>query len=313
LLGSRVLSGLAQGWSPSQPVKMIVAFPPGGSNDLVARILGPALAKAAGQPVVIDNKAGAGGAIGAREAARAAPDGHTLFLAGISLVIQPSLLKDAGYDARNDFTPVIELVEAPLVLLVNRSVPVETFPEFLEYARKKGADLFYGSAGVASAQNLVGELFNKMAGTKMKHVPFRGNGPATTALLAGDIQVFFDIVPSALSFAASGKLRALAVTGKTPNPSLPNLPTIQASGVPGFEFTLWQAILLPKGTPAPVVQQWVTAAREALSDPQVQRQMTGQGFQVVVDSSPQQLAELIQREFARWAKVIADAGIKGES
>jgi tripartite-type tricarboxylate transporter receptor subunit TctC len=292
---------------------MIVPFPPGGATDLTARNFAPALASAIGQPVVVDNKAGAGGAIGAREAARAAPDGHTTFLATITLVIQPSLIKDPGYDWRSDFTPVTELVEAPLVLLVHPSLPVKTFPEFLEYARAKGADMFFGSAGIGSAQHLVGELFNKLAGTQMKHVPFRGNGPASVALMAGQIQVFFDIVPTAQTYAASGKVRALAVTGKTPSPSLPNLPTIQASGVPGFEFTLWDVLLLPKDTPAPIVQQWLAAARKALSDKDVQRRLTEQGFQVVVDSSPQQLAELMQREFARWAKVIADAGIKSDS
>lgn len=313
-IASHLPSAFAQGtWSPNRPTTMIVAFPPGGSNDLVGRIFAPALAKASGQPVVVDNRAGAGGAIGARTAARAAPDGSTIFLAGISTVIQPSLLKEAGYDWRNDFTPVAELVESSLVLLVHPSVPAKNFAEFLAYARQKGDTLFYGSAGVASAQNLVGELFNKMAGTKMRHVPFKGNGPATTALLAGEIQVFFDIIPSALSHAASGKLRALAVTGKNRSPSLPDLPTIEESGVPGVEFTLWQVLLLPKGAPAPVVQHWLAASRTSLQDKDVQQRLAEQGFETVKDPSPQRLADLMQRDYAKWAKVIADAGIKPEN
>ena len=309
-LAGHVRAALAQTWAPSQPVKMIVPFPPGGAADLTARVLAPKLA-AVGQPVTVDNRGGAGGAIGAQAAARAAPDGHTIFLHTPTLVILPSLTPNAGYDFRTDFVPVTQLVRAPLVLLVHPSVPAKSFTEFLEYARVKGDALFYGSAGNGSAQHLVGEMFNKMAGTKMKHVPFRGNGPATIALMGGEIQVFFDIVPSAQSFASSGKLRALAVTGKTRCPVLPELPTISAT-LPEFEFTTWYAISLPKGTPAPIVQRWLAVTKQALADKEVQARLAEQGFEIVT-SSPQELAEFMRSENVRWAKVIADAGIKGDN
>ncbi len=245
---SHLPAGLAQTWTPTQPVKMICPFPPGGAADLSARNLSPKLAAASAQPVVVENKTGAGGAIGAVAAARSAPDGHTLLLHTISMAIQPSLIKDPGYNLTTDFTPITMLMTAPLVLLVHPSVPATTVPELIQYARAKGDNLFFGSAGNGSAQHLVGEMFNRMAGTKIKHVPFRGNGPATTALLGGEIQVFFDIIPTAQSFVPSGKLRALATTGRTPSSALPNLPTVMAAGgLPEFEFTLWQGLFLPKG------------------------------------------------------------------
>jgi tripartite-type tricarboxylate transporter receptor subunit TctC len=302
----------AQGWAPTQPVKMIVPFPPGGATDLSARNLAPKLGAAAGQSIVVDNKTGAGGAIGAVAAARSAPDGHTLLLHTISMAIQPSLIKDPGYDLRTDFSPVTMLMTAPLVLLVHPSVPATTVPELVKYAKEKGDGLFFGSAGPGSAQHLVGEMFNRMAGTKMRHVPFRGNGPATTALLAGEIQVFFDIIPTAQSFAQSGKVRALATTGKTPSPALPNLPTVQASGLPEFEFILWQALFLPKGAPGPIVQFWLNAAKTALADKEFQARTAEQGFEIA-SSSPEQLAEFIRRDATRWAKLVADIGIKGDN
>jgi len=310
IAASHLPHGAAQTWAPTQPVKMIVPFPPGGATDLSARNLAPRLAAAAGQSIVVDNRTGAGGAIGAAAGARAAPDGHTLLLHTISMVIQPSLVKDPGYDLRTDFTPISMLMTAPLVLLVHPSVPATTVPELVKYAQAKGDGLFFGSAGNGSAQHLVGEMFNRMAGTKMKHVPFRGNGPATTALLSGEIQVFFDIVPTALNFAQTGKLRALATTGKTRSPVLPNLPTVQAAGnLPDFEFILWQALFLPKNAPAHVVQFWLNATKTALADKEFQTRSAEQGFEIV-PSTPEYLGDFMRRDAARWAKLVADVGIR---
>jgi len=302
---------LAQGAFPSKPLKMIVPFAPGGSNDILARALGPKLGAVLGQSVVVENKAGAGGAIGAQTAARSDPDGHTILLHSSTIVIQPHLIKEAGYDFKKDFIPVSEVTRFPLVLVVHPSLPVKNVAEFLAYAKTKGSELFYGSAGNGSTQNLVGELFNSMAGTKMKHVPFRGNGPATAALLAGDIQVFFDIVPTALSMGQSGKIRTLAVTGNARSPSLPDLPTLHESGVANFEFSIWQGLLLPRGTPQPIVDQWLRATKTALADKELQARLAAQGFQTV-GSSSEELARLMDRESAKWGKVIADARIKAD-
>lgn len=308
-LSSQTKLAVAQAPFPSKPVRLVVPFAPGGANDILGRLLAAKMTTYLGQPVVVDNKAGAGGAIGAREVARAEPDGHTILLHSSSIVIQQHLIKAPGYDFRADFTPITMLTTFPLVLVVHPSVPARTMPEFLSYARSQGSKLFYGSAGNGATQHLVGELFNKVAGTKMQHVPYRGNGPATAALLAGDIQVFFDIIPTALSLGESGKVRPLAVTSMTRNPSVPNLPTMHESGVTNFESITWQALFLPKGAPAAVVQRWGDAAKRALSEKDVQSKLVDLGF-TGTPSTPEQLAATANADAEKWGKVIADAQIK---
>lgn len=310
-LGSQGPGALAQTGFPSKPLKLVVPFAPGGAGDILARLISPKMGSVLGQPVIVDNRAGAGGAIGTQVAARSDPDGYTALIHSSTLVINPQLSKTAGYDFRADFAPVATVADFPLVLMVHPSLPVKTLSEFLAYARERGSDLFYGSAGNGSTQNLVGELFNTVAGTKMKHVPFKGNGPATASLLAGDIQVFFDIVPSALSYGKSGKLRSLAVTGTSRNPVLPDLPTLQESGVRSFDFSLWYAIFLPKGSSSAVVQHWRRGVEAAQGDKDVQARLAAQGFQPM-RSSPAELAALMERDAARWGKVIADANIKAD-
>jgi tripartite-type tricarboxylate transporter receptor subunit TctC len=305
------LPALSQDKFPSRPLKIIVPFAPGGANDIMARVLAPRLAAQMGQPVVIDNKGGAGGAIGAQFAARAEPDGYTMLFHSSTLVMRPFMVKDAGYDWRKDLSPVSLLARSPFVLVVHPSVPVKTFTEFLAYAKTKDDQLFFGSAGPGSSQHLAGELFNSMAGTKMKHVPYKGNGPATAALLAGDIQVMFDIVTNAKSLGDAGKVRPLAVSGKTRIPNLPNLPPIHESGVANFDISLWQGASLPKATSAAVVQQWQVALTKALTDREVQAQLGDQGF-ILQSSTPAQLSEFMQKESVMWGKVIADANIRAE-
>lgn len=294
---------------PSRPLKVVVPFAPGGSNDLVARLLAPKFQAAMGQPVLVDNKAGAGGAIGVQAVAQAEPDGYTILFHSNSIVIQPILVKEPGYDALRDFVPVSVTTAAPLVLSIHPSVPAQTFPEFLEYARANGSRMFYGSAGHGASQHLVGELFNSMAGTKMQHVPYKGNGPASAALIAGEIQVLFDIIPISRPLAESGRVRILAVTSKTRNPSLPQIPSIHEAGVPDFVFMNWQAMWLPKKTPDAIVQRWLADARKVLADQHIQAQLGEHGYQVV-GSSPDELVDRMQRDSAQWAKVISGAGIR---
>ena len=205
--------------------------------------------------------------------------------------------------------PVSVTTAAPLVLSIHPSVPAQTFPEFLAYARANGSRMFYGSAGHGASQHLVGELFNSMAGTKMQHVPYKGNGPASAALIAGEIQVLFDIIPISRPLAESGRVRILAVTSKTRNPSLPQIPSIHEAGVPDFVFMNWQAMWLPRKTPDAIVQRWLADARKVLADQHIQAQLSEQGYQVV-GSSPDELVDRMQRDFAQWAKVIAGAGIR---
>ena len=302
-------SAFAQSDFPSRRTTIVVPFAPGGANDIVARLIGSKVFASSNQPVLIDNKGGAGGAIGVRTVASAAPDGYTILCHSNSIIIQPFLVKDAGYDPLRDFAPVSQLTQFPLVMVVHPSVPAKTFPEFLAYARAKGSDLFYGSAGVGASQHLASELFNRMAGTKMQHVPFKGNGPATAAVMAGEIQVMLDIIPTALNLGANGAVRPLAVTGSERAPQLPQLPTIRESGVPDYVVTFWQGMFLPKNTPAPIVARWVTELKKVLQDKDVQTRLIEQGFRVV-GSSTAELIEVMQSDTARWGKVIADAGIQ---
>jgi tripartite-type tricarboxylate transporter receptor subunit TctC len=306
---SQATEAVAQSGFPSKPFKLVVPFAPGGAGDILARMINPNMGTVMGQPVVVDNRAGAGGAIGAQVAARSDPDGYTALIHSSTLVINPQLSKAAGYDFRVDFVPVATVADFPLVLVVHPSVPARTVPEFLAYARTKGTELFYGSAGSGSTQNLVGELFNSMAGTSMKHVPYRGNAPATASLLAGDIQVMFDIVPNALSYGQSGKIRSLAVTGTSRNSALPELPTLLESGVRGFDFSIWYAFFLPKGSSAAAVQHWRRGVEAAQADKEVLSRLAAQGFQPLRLSSTD-LAALMERDAARWGKLIADSHIK---
>ena len=309
LPSARALPAFAQSDFPSRRTTIVVPFAPGGTNDILARLIGSKVFASSNQPVLVDNKGGAGGAIGVRAVAAAAPDGYTILCHSNSIIIQPFLVKDAGYDPLTDFAPVSQLTEFPLVVVVHPSVPAKTFPEFLQYARAKGSDLFYGSAGVGAGQHLASELFNRMAGTKMQHVPFKGNGPATAAVMAGDIQVMFDIVPTALNLGANGSVRPLAVTSAERVPQLPQLPTIRESGVPDYVCTFWQAMFLPKNTPAPIVERWGTELKKVLQDKEIQARLIEQGFRVV-GSSTAELVEIMQRDTTRWGKVIADAGIQ---
>ena len=311
-IGAAVLplsrSVFAQDKFPSHALSIIVPFPPGGSNDNIARLMAPQLYEALGQSVVVENRGGAGGAIGARAAARSNPDGYTMLFHSSTLIVQPSLVNDIGYKFR-DFVPVSLLTEAPLVLEISPKLPVKNFAEFLKFARSKNNQIFYGSAGHGSTQHLFGELFNKLAGTHMTHVPFKGNGPATNALLGGEIQVMFDIVPVSKSLGESGKVRVLAVTSKARNPMLPGTPSISEAGIPEFVFTFWQGMSLPKGTPDPIVQVWLEASKSALMNKEVQGKLHAQGYQII-SSSPSEFKERMDKEFNLWASVIAEAGIK---
>jgi tripartite-type tricarboxylate transporter receptor subunit TctC len=307
-LTSTLGSAWAQAKFPARPANLVVPYAPGGAADLLGRILAEKMRSSFGQTVIIENKGGAGGSIGAQSVARSAPDGYTALMHGSTMLVQQHLNPNAGYDFRTDFTPVTQLVQFPLVLLVNPSLPVKNVEEFFEYAKDKSNNLFYGSAGIGSSQHLVGELFNRSVGSDIQHVPYKGNGPATAALMTGDIQVMFDIVPSAITFGAAGKVRNLAVTSKTRNSSLPDLPTLDETILPGYEASFWHGLHLPKETDPAIVDYWYTATKKALDDKDIQKKLTEMGFDTI-GSTPEQVAAYMEQDSKKWGEIIAQANI----
>lgn len=296
---------------PSRNITVVVPYPPGGVVDPVARILAPVLAKELGQSVTIDNRAGAGGAIGSQAVAKAKPDGHTiLFHIGV-VAAHPTTQKNAGYDPRADLAPVSLVASGPYVLSVNPGFPPKTVSELVAYSKANPGKVFYGSAGLGTLNHLAGELINAAAGISMTHVPYKGNGPLIAGLLGGEIQLGIDTIPGSKALGTSGKLRMIAVTSAKRNPALPDVPTAAESGLPGFTFDFWEAYFLPKGTPDAVVNAWNAAIVKALKDPAVAKQLGDFGFDVI-GSSPQQLADKLAADIAKYADVARRAKITFE-
>jgi tripartite-type tricarboxylate transporter receptor subunit TctC len=297
---------------PSKPIRLIVPFAAGGGNDNVARLVGKRLADGLGQPVIVDNRPGAGGVVGAELAARAAPDGYTLFLGGVgSHAINPNLIKDLPYDPVRDFAPVELLAQAPLVLVVHPSVPARDIAEFIAYARNNPGKLNFASNGNGSSSQLAAVMFDSMAGVDMVHVPYKGLSPALADLLSGQVQVMFSSVVAILPHIKAGKLRGLAVTGAKRLPSLPDLPTIAESGFPGYEASSWYGILAPAGTPPDIVARLNAELSKALEQPEVKTSLRAEGAEPV-GGSPEQFAAHIRSEKERLGKLIRDANIRLE-
>lgn len=308
-----ILAGSAhsQNAFPSKPIQLVVPFPPGGVVDPVARLMAPLLSKALGQPVVVENRAGAGGALAAAAVARAEPDGHTALLHTSVVTMHPHTLKNAGYDPRRDLVPVSLIGRGPYVIAVNPLMPVRTVAELIAFTKANPGKVFYGSAGNGSATHLIGELFNGVSGAKMIHVPYKGNGPMMTAIAGGEIQVGFDTIPGSKALSESGKVRTIAVTSKSRNPAAPDLPSMAEAGMSGFEVTLWEAVFLPRGTPDAIVARWNSAILEALQSPELKNRLVALGFDVG-GSTPRQLQERIEVDIAKWAEVIKRANISAE-
>lgn len=298
----------AQSDFPARALTVVVPYPPGGVVDPVARILGPALSKELGQPVVIETRAGAAGAIGANYVVRAKPDGYTiLFHTGV-VAVHPTTMKNAGYDVRTDLVPVSLVVAGPYVISTNINFPVKSIPELIAYAKANPGKVFYGSAGIGSSNHLTGEQLNAGAGIAMVHVPYKGNGPMMAGLLSGEIQVAMDTIPGSKTLAAGGKVRMLAVTSVRRNPALPDLPSVAETGVSDYESVLWEAFFLPKGTPEPVVAKWHAAIAKVLREPGVIKPLTDYGFEIV-GSTPQQLAERVRADIVKYANIVKKANI----
>jgi tripartite-type tricarboxylate transporter receptor subunit TctC len=289
-----------------------VPFPPGGGNDTVARAIAQQLAADVGQPVVVDNRPGAGGIIGAQEAAKAPADGYTLFLGGVgSHAVNPNLHARLPYDAVKDFAPITLVASAPSVLVVNPSLPVRSVAEFTAYARANPGKLNFASNGNGSSAQLAAVLYETMAGVKMLHVPYKGLGPALTDLLSGQVQLMFSSIVAIVPHIQAGRLRALAVTSRKRSALLPEVPTLAESGLPGYEAGSWYGILAPAGTPRPAVERLHDEIVKALRMPQVSQRLAAEGAEVI-GSTPEEFGAHIKAEIERMGKAIRAGGIRME-
>ncbi len=299
---------LAQSY-PAKPVRIVVPYPPGGPNDIVARTVGQKLSEQLGQPVIVDNKPGASGNIGAESVAKSPPDGYTLLLLTTGHTINPSLYPKLGYDLEKDLAPVTQLTAGPMVVVANPSLPAKNIKELISLAKAKPGSLNFGSAGNGSSTHLAPELFSSMAGIKMNHIPYKGSAPALTDLMAGQIQVAFDFMISAMPHVKSGKIKALAVTSTTRSPAAPDLPTVAESGVPGFEVIGWNGLVVPARTPKDVVAKLNAELKKALDQPDAKERFAAQGFSATW-TTPEKFGAYIESEHAKWAKVVKDSGAK---
>jgi tripartite-type tricarboxylate transporter receptor subunit TctC len=311
-IGALCACALACAAYPDRPIKLIVAYPPGGGTDIVSRLLAPALSQRLGQPITIDNRGGAGGNIGTETAARATPDGYTLLMGNIAPnAINVSIYKNLPYDPEKDLSPVSLVAVTPNMLVANNDLPVSSVKDLVALAKAKPDGLNFPSAGRGTSSHLAGELFNTMAQVKMVHVPYKGGGAAFTDLLAGQVQVFFATMPAAIPFVRSGKLRALAVTSDQRSSTLPDLPTVSEAGLPGYSATTWYGLYAPKGTPVEIVDKLSREINELLKVPAIRERMIAQGFEPAGDS-PAQFASFIHGEIVKWGKVVKAAGMEAE-
>jgi tripartite-type tricarboxylate transporter receptor subunit TctC len=295
---------------PSRPIRLLIPFPPGGSNDVVGRIVANQLGQKLGQTVFVDNRAGAGGVVGTDVAAKAAPDGYTLLIVSIAHAVDPFIYKET-FDPIKDFVPVAILATGTNVLTVNPNVPVHSVKELLELAKAKPGFLNYASAGIGSFQNLSGELFKVMAGVDIVHVPYKGGGPSMLAVIAGEAQVMFSSIVQTVPNIQAGHLRALATGGAKRSPILPDLPTIGEAGVPGYVASDWWGIIAPAGTPAPIVAKLHGAIEEVLRSDATKKNLDEQGA-TPLHMSTAEFGAYIKDEMTKWGPVVQKAGIKPE-
>jgi tripartite-type tricarboxylate transporter receptor subunit TctC len=308
-LGALPAPAAAQAY-PARPIRLVVPFPPGGSTDILARALGQKLSEAWGQQVIVDNRPGAGGSIGAEAVAKAPHDGYTLLMAHIgTLAVNPALYPKLGYDAAKDFAPVSLVAIVPNVLVVHPSVPVKNVTELIEYARKNPGKLNYSSGGNGSAAHLAMEYFKLQTKTDIVHVPYKGTVPAVTDLIAGQVSLTMTGAPAVMPHAQSGKLRALGVSSAARLDAFPQVPTIAESGVPGFEATQWYGVVAPAGTPADIVAKLNAAIVQIMGSKEMKERLNTEGAIASVNS-PEAFAAFIESERKRWGAVVKAAGMR---
>jgi len=302
----------AQANYPNRPIQLVVTVPPGGAADIVARVIGAKLSDALGQPVLIVNRAGAGGTTAAAQVAKSEPDGYTLLLNTIATHgIGPHIYANLPYDPVKDFSPVILVVKLPLIMVVNAELPARTVNDVIALAKAKPGELSFCSSGSGGAPHLGGELFKSLTGTDLLHVPYRGSGPAVIDLIAGRITMMFDATPSLLPNITAGKLRPLAAASPQRHRLLPDIPTFAELGYPGMDIALWYGIAAPGGTPAPIVQRLNAELAKIVDMPDVRKTLTEQGADLQ-GGSTEDFAAFMRNESARWGQVVKQAGIKPE-
>jgi tripartite-type tricarboxylate transporter receptor subunit TctC len=299
----------AQGY-PNRTIRLVVPFPAGGTTDILARAVSQKLTEALGQAVVVDNRAGAAGNIGSDLVAKSTPDGYTLLMGTVGThAINPSLYSKMPYDHYKDFVPVVLVAGVPNVLVVNPALPVNSVADLIKLAKEKPGQINFASSGSGTSIHLSGELFKTMAGVDMTHIPYKGSSPALTDLIGGQVQIMFDNLPSSLPQIKAGKLRAIAVTSMKRAPALPDIPTINESGLPGFEASSWFGVLAPAGTPASIVTRINAEVNKWLESADAREKLLGQGAEAA-GGSPEQFAAYIRVESEKWAKVVKASGAK---
>jgi len=297
---------------PDKPLRLVVPFTPGGTTDILARLVGQKLGDALGQTVVVDNRPGAGGNIGADAVAKAAPDGYTLLMGTLGTqVTNQFIYARMPYDSARDFAPVTLVANSPNVLMTNATLPVSSVADVIALAKREPGKINYASTSTGGSPHLSGELLDSMAGIKMQHVPYKGAAPAMTDLLAGQVNLMFDNLPSALAQIQSGKVKALAITGKQRSPILPKVPTVRESGLPGYEVNSWFGLLAPAGTPADRINKLQQAVAKALAQPEVRQRIEQLGAEPGGDG-PAAFAAVIRADTTKWSAVIRQAGIQAQ-
>jgi tripartite-type tricarboxylate transporter receptor subunit TctC len=311
--GAALTSGSAAAQSyPNKPIRMIIPFPPGGGNDVIARLVGQKLSTRLGQPVVLDNRAGANGIVGLSAVMNAAPDGYTLGIAAAGpMAVNPALYEKLAYDPIKDFAPITNMVIYPLLLVTHPSVPAKTMPDLLALARQKPGELFFASPGSGNSGHLAGELLNSLAKVKTVHVPYKGQGPAVADLLAGQVQMLYSSIPSVLPMVQQGRLNAIAIGSAKRLSSMPDVPTIAESGVPGYEAYSWIGIVAPARTPSAIIARLNQEIVDILKQKDVEQELLAQGA-IPVGDTPEHFETYMKAEIVKWGAVVKAANIKAD-
>lgn len=312
LASAAAMPSLADAAFPTKPVRLVIPYPPGGSADVLGRLLAEAITGPLGQPVVVENRGGAGGNVAAQFVSKAAPDGYTLILGNAPvLTINPYLYKSTGFDSVKDFAPVTPLAGVPLFLLVNDKAPFQSIGDFVAWAKSNPKKLNYASGSTGSLTHLSMEMFFTAAGIHGVHVPYKGSGPALTGLMGGDVPTMFELLPSAMPFVTSGKLKAIAVTSATRQDSFPDVPTVAESGYPGFEASSWFGVLAPAGTPEAVVEKLNKVIVSTVTAPTFRSRLRELGA-VPIDGGPAEFSKMIRSELAKWGPVVRSTGASAQ-
>ncbi len=318
LLGAAAMAAMPLGASaqsmafPQRPVRIVVPYPPGGSNDVIARLIAQKLQETWPHPVVVENKPGAAGNLGASEVVKASPDGHTLLLNNINITsMNPALIDRMPFDPFRDLADISLLGATSLALAVHPSVPVNSVQELVTLLRSRPGRFSYASGGNGSPQHMAMEMFKAATKTRVVHIPYRGAGPAVADVVGGQVEMTISIVNQIIPHARAGRLRTLAVTSRKRLPTLPDVPTLDEAGVPGYECEIWLGLSAPAGTPAPVIETINQAVRRVMSQPDVAQRLSGQGIEILT-STPEQMRQRATDDLKRWTEVIRTAGIKSE-